>query len=85
MICNQINTTVGNLGNQKLPRNIDNYQIYFNPIGPGLTFIVYPEALAQMPVAPLWAILFFFMMATLGFSSQVSSYLCSVGSIVTLL
>nr|XP_022323366.1 sodium- and chloride-dependent glycine transporter 1-like [Crassostrea virginica] len=40
--------------------------------GPGLVFIVYPEALAQMPAAPVWAILFFFMMANLGFSSAFS-------------
>lgn len=40
--------------------------------GPGLVFIVYPEGLAQMPVAPLWSILFFFMMSTLGFSSAFS-------------
>lgn len=40
--------------------------------GPGLVFIVYPEGLAQMPVAPLWSILFFFMMANLGFSSAFS-------------
>lgn len=40
-------------------------------LGPGLVFIVYPEGLAQMPVAPLWSILFFFMMANLGFSSAV--------------
>jgi len=39
--------------------------------GPGLVFIVYPEALSTMPVAPLWSILFFLMMLTLGLSSMV--------------
>ncbi|XP_025111311.1 sodium- and chloride-dependent glycine transporter 1-like isoform X2 [Pomacea canaliculata] len=40
--------------------------------GPGLAFVVYPDALATMPAAPLWAILFFFLFCILGFSSQFS-------------
>jgi len=40
--------------------------------GPGLVFVVYPEGLSQMPVAPLWSILFFIMMMMLGLSSMFS-------------
>jgi SNF family Na+-dependent transporter len=43
--------------------------------GPGLAFEVYPEALAQMPVAPLWSVFFFLMMLTLGFGSEVNIYI----------
>ncbi|CAH1788345.1 unnamed protein product [Owenia fusiformis] len=44
--------------------------------GPGLVFVVYPEGLAQMPGTTVWAILFFFMMMCLGFSSEFSIIEC---------
>lgn len=47
--------------------------IFIVSSGPGLAFVAYPAAVAEMPVAPLWSILFFFMVILLGLDSEVSS------------
>ena len=46
-------------------------------LGPGLAFVVFPEGLSMMPFAPLWCVLFFLMMCTLGFGSEVSKSMIS--------
>ena len=39
--------------------------------GAGLVFVVYPEALNLLPGSSFWAVIFFFMLITLGLDSEV--------------
>ncbi len=48
---------------------------YMRILGSELVFIVYPHTIALMNWSTLWAILFFFMVITLGIDSTVSSLL----------
>jgi SNF family Na+-dependent transporter len=42
--------------------------------GSEIVFIVYPHTIALMNWSTIWAILFFFMVITLGIDSTVSSF-----------
>ncbi|XP_012941061.1 sodium- and chloride-dependent glycine transporter 1 [Aplysia californica] len=50
--------------------------------GPGLVFVVYPEGIARMDGAPIWAFLFFFMLIALGLDSQFAMFETVISAII---
>ncbi|XP_030293434.1 sodium- and chloride-dependent GABA transporter 2-like [Sparus aurata] len=52
--------------------------------GPGLAFIVYPRAVAMMPVPQVWSVCFFVMIILLGLDSQFVGLECLMTSLVDL-
>ena len=52
--------------------------------GPGLSFIAYPKALAQMPLAPFWSILFFITVLLMGLSTTLGNSECVVAFVIDL-
>ena len=53
------------------PKMKSKFFLFLSFSGPGLVFVVYPEALAKFPVPQLWSVMFFAMLLSIGVGSQV--------------
>ncbi|XP_029663418.1 sodium- and chloride-dependent GABA transporter ine-like isoform X1 [Formica exsecta] len=56
------------IGNIALEQNMSVEDVLTD--GPGLVFVIYPQALGKMPASQFWAVLFFFMLVCLSLNSQ---------------
>ncbi|KAK9893054.1 hypothetical protein WA026_023353 [Henosepilachna vigintioctopunctata] len=72
----KVNLLMPKLEECNLEKELDN-----SASGTGLAFIIFTEAINQFPGAPLWAILFFLMLFTLGIDSQFGTLEGVVSSI----
>ncbi|XP_067651013.1 sodium- and chloride-dependent glycine transporter 2-like [Haliotis asinina] len=50
--------------------------------GPGLGFVTYPDALAQLPLPQLWAVIFFIMLVTVGVDSEFATFETAVTALI---